>query len=75
MNDIIEKTLDTGRKIAMTAILTYGAIRIFEDEDEKTARIKESEKTKRKKAKYKNKRKAKIKKAKYKNARKAKKSK
>ena len=38
MNDIIEKTLDTGRKIAMTAILTYGAIRIFEDEDEKTAR-------------------------------------
>ena len=73
MKDIIEKTLDTGRKIAMTAILTYGAIRIFEDEDKKTARIKENEKTKRKKSKYKNKRKAKIKKSKYKNARKAKK--
>ena len=71
MKNIIEKTLDTGRKIAMTAIVTYGAIRIFEDEDEKTARIKESEKTKRKKAKYKNKRKSKIKKSKYKNKRKA----
>ena len=51
MKDIIEKTLDTGRKIAMTAILTYGAIRIFEDEDKKTARIKENEKTKRKNSK------------------------
>ena len=54
MKSIIEKTLDTGKKIAMTAILTYGAIRILEDEEERSARIKESEKTKRKKSKYKN---------------------
>ena len=67
MKSIIEKTLDTGKKIAMTAILTYGAIRVLEDEEERSTRIKEAEKTKRKKSKYKNKRKTKIKKLKYKN--------
>ena len=72
MKSIIEKTLDTGKKIAMTAILTYGVIRILEDEEERSTRIKEAEKTKRKKSKYKNKRKTKIKKLKYKNKTKAK---
>ena len=55
MKSIIEKTLDTGKKIALTAIITYGAIRVLEDEEEKTTRIKEVQKTKRKKSKYKNK--------------------
>ena len=72
MKSIIEKTLETGKKIAMTAILTYGAISILEDEEERSTRIKEAEKTKRKKSKYKNKRKTKIKKLKYKNKTKAK---
>ena len=83
MKSIIEKTLDTGKKIALTAIITYGAIRVLEDEEEKTTRIKEVQKTKRKKSisgicyktcgafspdgKYKNKRKFKVKKLKYKN--------
>ena len=49
MKSIIEKTLDTGKKIALTAIITYGAIRVLEDEEEKTTRIKEVQKTKRKK--------------------------
>ena len=35
MKSIIEKTLDTGKKIALTAIITYGAIRVLEDEEEK----------------------------------------
>ena len=34
MKSIIEKTLDTGKKIALTAIITYGAIRVLEDEEE-----------------------------------------
>mgnify|MGYP000261368287 CR=1 FL=1 len=57
MKSIIEKTLDTGKKIALTAIITYGSIKVLEDEEEKTTRIKEVQKTKRKKSKYKNKRK------------------
>lgn len=72
MKSIIEKTLDTGKKIALTAIITYGAIRVLEDEEEKTTRIKEVQKTKRKKSKYKNKRKFKVKKLKYKNKQKTK---
>ena len=55
MKSIIEKTLDTGKKIALTAIITYGAIRVLEDEEEKTTRIKEVHKKKIKKSKYKNK--------------------
>lgn len=75
MKSIVENTLNTGRKIATVAILTYGAIKILEDTDSKNKRIKEVQKTKRKKSKYKNKRKFKVKKAKYKNKRKEKKSK
>lgn len=72
MKSIVENTLNTGRKIATVAILTYGAIKILEDTDSKNKRIKEVQKTKRKKSKYKNKRKFKVKKAKYKNKRKEK---